>query len=272
MNQSETAPKPFHFRLTLPLLAAAICCFSGVSRATGPGLSGAELDHIGHRIWQNECGGTVEGLTSWNAGENFASLGIGHFIWYPKGVNGPFEESFPQLVAWLRAHDVILPKWLLQTERCPWPDKKSFEADYNGARQKELRALLRKNLREQVRFIIQRLQNSMPKFREAAGKQAAHVEKNIALLQKTAAGNFALIDYINFKGDGINPKERYQGEGWGVLQVLIEMKAENAASAPAAFAEASKRVLARRVANSSPERGEKRWLDGWKNRCERYRE
>ena len=48
-------------------------------------LGGAELDRIGKRIWQNECGGTADGLTSWNAGENFASLGIGHFIWYPKG-------------------------------------------------------------------------------------------------------------------------------------------------------------------------------------------
>ena len=53
---------------------------------------------IGRKIWQNECGGTVAGLTSWNAGENFASLGIGHFIWYPAGARGPFEESFPVFV------------------------------------------------------------------------------------------------------------------------------------------------------------------------------
>ena len=49
---------------------------------------------IGKKIWQNECNGTVAGLTSWNEGENFASLGIGHFIWYPKGQRGPFDESF----------------------------------------------------------------------------------------------------------------------------------------------------------------------------------
>ncbi|MEA3211856.1 MAG: hypothetical protein QOE70_4913 [Chthoniobacter sp.] len=39
------------------------------------------VEEIGRRVWQNECGGTREGLTSWNADESFASLGIGHFIW-----------------------------------------------------------------------------------------------------------------------------------------------------------------------------------------------
>ncbi len=43
-------------------------------------ISASEAKAIGKRIWINECGGTVEGLTSWNKGEYFASLGIGHFI------------------------------------------------------------------------------------------------------------------------------------------------------------------------------------------------
>ncbi|HSV63887.1 MAG TPA: hypothetical protein VLH83_11140, partial [Chthoniobacterales bacterium] len=38
-------------------------------------LSPVETRRIGNKIWRNECGGTVAGLTSWNAGENFASLG-----------------------------------------------------------------------------------------------------------------------------------------------------------------------------------------------------
>src|SRR6266853_408780 len=75
-------------------------------------LSDAELESAGHRVWQNECGGTREGLTSWNAGENFASLGIGHFIWYPRGVEGPFEESFPKLMGFLSDRGVKVPAWL----------------------------------------------------------------------------------------------------------------------------------------------------------------
>ena len=37
------------------------------------------------------AGGTISGLTSWNVGENFASLGIGHFIWYRKRPARPFR-------------------------------------------------------------------------------------------------------------------------------------------------------------------------------------
>ena len=76
-----------------------------------------------------------------------------------------------------------------------------------------------------------------------------------------------MIDYINFKGDGVNKKERYKGEGWGLAQVLADMRGTDAA----AFAEAAKRVLARRVSNSPPARGEQRWLPGWSNRCTGYK-
>ncbi len=232
--------------------------------------SGAELDRIGRRIWQSECGGTVEGLTSWNAGENFASLGIGHFIWYPKGVQGPFEESFPKLITWLKAEGVNLPPWLAEGRKCPWLDRKSFDASHHGTQQKELRTLLSGTIRAQVRFIIRRLEEAVPKYRAAAGKQAQRVEQNISQLRQTAAGNFALIDYVNFKGEGLNPKERYQGEGWGLLQVLIEMDSDGKATPAERFASAAQRVLARRVRNSPPERGEKRWLEGWKSRCAGY--
>ena len=234
------------------------------------GLSDAELDRIGHRIWKSECDGTVDGLTSWNTGEEFASLGIGHFIWYPQSYTGPFDESFPKLVAWFKQRGVALPAWLNSTPHCPWPDKKSFERDHDGERQRDLRRLLSATLIEQTRFIVQRLHDTVPKYRDAAGRAAAHVERNIALLSATSAGTFAMIDYINFKGDGLNPKERYNGEGWGLLQVLMDMKADDARSAPAAFGSAARRMLERRVRNSPPERGEKRWLVGWGNRVGAY--
>jgi hypothetical protein len=86
-------------------------------------------------------------------------------------------------------------------------------------------------------------------------------------LSTTPEGMFCLIDYVNFKGEGTNPKERYRGQGWGLMQVLEDMRG----GTPTAFAEASKRVLSRRVANSPPERGEQRWLAGWHNRCEAYK-
>src|SRR5262249_24465668 len=35
---------------------------------------------VGHKIWLNETAGNRDAITSWNANEEFASLGIGHFI------------------------------------------------------------------------------------------------------------------------------------------------------------------------------------------------
>ena len=87
-------------------------------------LSDAELDAIGHRVWKNECAGTRDGLTSWNSGENFASLGIGHFIWYPKGTSGPFEESFPKLMKFFGENGQGVPMWLKDV--CPWRSRAAF--------------------------------------------------------------------------------------------------------------------------------------------------
>ncbi len=37
-------------------------------------------------------------------------------------------------------------------------------------------------------------------------------------------GVYALVDYVNFKGEGTLATERYQDHGWGLLQVLEGMK------------------------------------------------
>jgi hypothetical protein len=59
--------------------------------------------------------------------------------------------------------------------------------------------------------------------------------------------------------------------GWGLLQVLAGMGDVSAGQPAAAeFAASAKRMLSRRIANSPPERGEKRWLAGWHKRCESY--
>lgn len=249
--------------LALTLLSCAATPRPGAPPAAEVRLTEAQLQRIGARIWQNECGGTVAGLTSWNAGEDFASLGIGHFIWYPAGRRGPFEESFPPLAAHLRAHGVAVPEWCLGP--CPWGSKAAFEAEKNGARQQELRRILSQTTGLQTRFILGRLGRALPKM-QAQARSPAHVAAMYHGLAATPEGAFCLIDYVNFKGEGTAPAERYQGQGWGLLQVLEGMDEP----APAAFAASAKAVLARRVRNAPPERGEQRWLAGWHNRCAGY--
>ncbi|MEI6352127.1 MAG: hypothetical protein WCP06_13600 [Verrucomicrobiota bacterium] len=228
-------------------------------------LSGPDAARVGHKVWMNECGGTLDGLVSWNAGEAFPSLGIGHFIWYPAGNPGPFEESFPRFVALLKQRGAKLPSWM--TKAAPWQNRAEMVRD--SSRVRELRILLGATVGVQTEFLIQRLEAALPKMLASANaKNRDAVRRRFERLAATPSGAFALIDYVNFKGEGVLGTERYRGEGWGLLQVLEGMQEHG--NEVSDFSEAAKRVLARRVRNAPPERHEQRWLAGWQDRVGRY--
>ncbi len=231
-------------------------------------LSDSQARTVGKRLWQNESGASIAGLTAWNAGEDFASLGIGHFIWYPIGRRGPFEESFPPLLAFLRSSGAPVPTWLGEAKGCPWATRAEFLAATNSAKMKELRDLLARTIGLQARFAANRLQQALPKMLAAApSDDRATIEHNFTRVAALPNGAYALVDYVNFKGEGTLTTERYKGEGWGLLQVLKTM-----GNGPALqeFSRAADKVLTRRVQNAPAERGEQRWLPGWRNRVKSY--
>ena len=241
-------------------------------------LSGITLSHgdalrIGKRIWQNECNGTVAGLTSWNEGENFASLGIGHFIWYPKGQRGPFEESFPKLVAFISSRGVKLPGLFSGASDlpCPWNSRAEFLRAQQTPEMKQLRQFLADTVDLQTEFLIGRLESALPKMlAEAAPSDRANVQQQFERMASTRQGCYALTDYVNFKGEGVLHTERYQGQGWGLLQVLESMHASSSAAAVDEFSRSAKAVLIRRVRNAPAQRRESRWLSGWIQRVNSY--
>jgi hypothetical protein len=234
-------------------------------------LTPAQKSAIGKKIWQNECGGTVDGLTTWNAGEEFPSMGIGHFIWYPAGFNGRFEESFPQFIAFARQRGAQPPAVALQ-RHSPWTSKAQFQAAFRGGEMNSLRSWLSNTVPLQTDFIIARSRGALPKILNAApASDRNRLQNNYNKVASTPNGTYALIDYVNFKGDGTQASERYKGQGWGLLQVLGNMKDVPAGKPAAAeFASSAKRMLSRRIANSPPDRGESRWREGWHNRCNTY--
>lgn len=234
-------------------------------------LSNKQKAAVGRKIWQNESAGKIDGLTAWNAGENFPSLGIGHFIWYPAGVSGNFHESWPDFISYARYQGAQPPAIALKRD-CPWPNRAAFKAAFHGPEMTELRTWLSQTVSLQTDYIISRSQAALPKvLRVAPPYDRARLQANYEKVATTTNGTYALIDYVNFKGDGTDPNERYNGGGWGLLQVLAAMR-DVPAGQPAAkeFADAAKRMLTRRVKNSPPERGEAKWLPGWHNRCDTY--
>jgi len=256
------------------VLAAVLCLLLQIEADAAVALSQAEALRIGKKIWQNECNGTIAGLTSWNEGENFASLGIGHFIWYPKAQRGPFEESFPKLVSFIAKRGAKLPGLLLGAGEhpCPWNSRAEFLQAQNTPEMKQLRQFLVDTVDLQAEFLISRLQNALPKMlAEAASSDRANVQQQFERLASTPHGCYALVDYVNFKGEGVLHTERYQGQGWGLLQVLENMHGTSpGAAAVDEFARSAKATLTRRVQNAPAERHESRWLSGWLQRVNSY--
>ena len=227
---------------------------------------------IARKIWQNECAGTIRGLVSWNRGEAFPSLGIGHFIWFPAGVTERFEESFPAFIQFCRRKGIRVPEWF--SGAAPWRTRKEFEAaDVRGGLPERMRRWLSSPtaLQMQADFIIARSVAALERIKGQSRRPEEMAARYYAVAS-VPNGMYALIDYVNFKGEGTNPAEHYRGIGWGLRQVLEEMRSVSPGQ-PAAveFAEAAKRVLQRRVDNSPPGRGEARWLAGWWNRCDSYK-
>jgi len=229
-----------------------------------------DADRIGKKIWMNEGSGKIKNLTMWNRGENFASLGIGHFIWYPAGKEGSFKETFPELIVFLQEQGVEIPTWLQKTPDAPWKSYTVFKRDEQSADMKQLRTMLVNTIPEQVQFIIRRLEQALPKMLKSLPTEAqrTQVREQFYRVAQQSAGVYALIDYVNFKGEGTSPRERYQGQGWGLLQVLENMRDSD--NVMAEFAESAEFVLKRRIKNAPPARNESRWLPGWKNRIKTY--
>ncbi len=243
-----------------------VCCAPGLL-AAAVNLTDEQALEIGRRIWKNECAGTVGGLTSWNRGEDFASLGIAHFIWYPEGKRGPFEESFPGLVTYLGSRRVDLPVWL--DGPCPWNTRAEFLAAADSVRMTTLRALLQNTVADQARYAAMRLENALPKMLASAPPGSREkIRRNFQRVARERLGLYALMDYVNFKGEGTSPSERYKGRGWGLLQVLEVMPEQGPALLM--FARAADQVLTRRVANAPAARNEARWIHGWRNRIATY--
>ncbi|MDQ6955334.1 MAG: hypothetical protein Q9M20_07805 [Mariprofundaceae bacterium] len=238
-------------------------------------LSKEELLRIGALIFHNECASQNACLTSWNKGEAFASLGIGHFIWYPEGVpesSKKFDESFPKLLAWMRYQGTEIPIWLLKQKGNPWKNRKHFEHIKNTARIQRLRDFLLKTRDLQVDFIKNRLKNALPRIlQHISQKKRPHIRQQFQYVANSPMGFYPLMDYVNFKGEGIKLSERYQGKAWGLLQVLGHMQSSSSGLACIQdFANSAVFILTRRVSLSPPSRHENRWLQGWKKRMSSY--
>lgn len=235
-------------------------------------ISNEEAKIIGQKIWKNECGGKKEGLTSWNERENFASLGIGHFIWYPDGQKGIFKETFPSLISFLEKKGKKFPEGILNkdSKACPWNSREDFLKNFSTKPMVDLRNFLADTVDLQTAFIIQNFNNALPvMLKNLTNVQKEQIKKQFYRVASCKGGYYVLIDYVNFKGEGTVAHEAYQGRGWGLLQVLENMQGSSIGpEALQEFSRSAQKVLELRVASAPQD--ETRWLPGWLNRLKTY--
>lgn len=230
-----------------------------------------ELLKVADQIFKNETGGIKEDLVEWNAGESFPSLGIGHFIWFREGQKTAFSQSFPDMLNYYKQKGVKLPKILEQNMSSPWTSRSELlSKKANGDRDVwELIEFFDKTRDIQVMFIFERLQGSLDKML-AVSNDKENLRNQFYRVANSPNGLYALIDYVNFKGEGIKGVASYNNQAWGLRQVLENMKGtEIGQSALVEFSDSAKYVLQRRV-NNAP-KNERKWIAGWFNRADTYK-
>ena len=247
--------------------------------ATQIQLTPKQANYIATKVWQNEGAGKDKYLVWWNKGEDFASLGIGHAIWFPKGHTERFREVFPMMITFMQEKGVEMPSWLTPESDFPWQTKEEFfDAKKSKSKQyMELFNFLKKTFGYQAEFMAKRLSEALPQMLESIDntKKKETIKRRFHEVMHNKDGSvnerglYVLLDYTNFKGEGTLKSERYNGQGWGLLQVLWNLD-DKEANKQKAFAQSASRMLSRRIKNSPPARGEERWRKGWNVRLDTY--
>lgn len=244
---------------------------------THAGLSASpqDMNAIGERIFRNETEGDTSKLLRWNSQGNFADLGIGHLVWYPANQRGPYTETFPSFLKYVQSKNIPLPAWLANrpNEGGPWAKKAAFERAKNDQQMRELANFLQKTLGLQAAFMTDQLRRNMPSMVQTLPVQYRQTAlNNFQIMEKTSGGLYPMLDYMVFQGSGTNSNERYNGLGWGLLQVLINMEAvQPGSNALAEFMRSASDSVMHRVAVAPAERREARMLSAWQTRVRTYK-
>mgnify|MGYP000017621912 CR=1 FL=1 len=260
--------------VTLLIVAGCFSTEKSVKPKDVVGFGSGPPQTIGQKIYQNETGGKLENLIFWSPNESFPSLGIGHFIWFPAGQSQGFTESFPDMIRYLQQNGAAVPEWLSQQIQIGalWNNREQLEQERGSAKFLALQQLLIETSELQATYLFRRLDEALPKMvRGLAPAKQQRIIERFNTVKSSPGGLYPLVDYVNFKGEGIVTSEQHNNVGWGLLQVLELMEPTPIGNAALKeFATAADLVLTRRVANAPIARNEQRWLPGWRVRLKTY--
>ncbi|MEM8974757.1 MAG: hypothetical protein AAGD43_22090 [Pseudomonadota bacterium] len=184
------------------------------------------------------------------------------------------------MMMFLRSRGATLPKWLDKKNipPSPWKTKAQFQRDFLSPRLTELRNFLLETKDLQAQFLVRRLEGALPKLLAALSLPSERIRVRCQFYRVVGSSPdlYPLIDYVNFKGEGVDSRETFRNkqtgkpEGWGLKHVLLAMKEDTGGSSQIlrAFSDAAGFVLLRRISNNPRDQ---RWRKGWLARIKTYR-
>ncbi len=194
--------------------------------ATQLKLSDKQADFIAQKVWQNEGAGLDKYLVHWNDGEDFASVGIGHFIWFSKGHTERFREVFPMAnrLLWKTKVSKCLLAQCQNAIAMEYQRRHLSQQNRQKAKQyTNLFDFLKATMPEQAAFMAQRLSEALPQMLETIddAKTQELIKRRFYEVMHNQDGSvneqglYVLLDYTNFKGEGTLESERYKGRRVG---------------------------------------------------------
>ena len=229
----------------------------------------AQANSIGLKVAQNEGVRNRLDQLSWPDDARFSSFGIAHLPWYPQAENNSALSFNGFLLYWSKSQ--ALPDWLIEVYYPPWNSKEDYLSTKHDVFQRKLSYFLQDNISAQTQYLIANLEARLPKMLQEVKNPFArmHVYENFYHVSMQQNGVYALLDYYVFKGEGISPEERYNNQGWGLLQVLENMQGSSDDLIDA-FVSSADVILTRRIVNAPS--NEKKQLVAWRKRVQTYGE
>jgi hypothetical protein len=245
-----------------------------INNAQAFDISQADTLLIAQRVFKNECAVEEKCLLEWNTGEDFLSLGLEHFTWYPSDSPDNPNEAFDRYLQYAKDRGEHLPDWLDKNPFpvCPWRSRDEFINSKDSRQYKDLMDFMVRTKNCQANYLIENTKRSLQKIIDVLpDDQRPHIDKLISQLSSNPKGLYAMIDYLDFKGPGIGQRGDLEDEGWGLLQVLQRMHdMPTTQEALEEFVRSAKIVLTHRVFIARQSKHEDQWLQGWLRRVDRY--
>src|SRR5262249_2381242 len=114
---------------------------------------------------------------------------------------------------------------------CPWVSGTDFIKNFNSPQMTQLRKFLLDTVAGQTQFLVVRAQSAIDKILDSTpeSNEREHITTQFTRIVQASKDLYPLIDYVNFKGEGVDPaetaldKETGERQGWGLKQVLLKM-------------------------------------------------